>query len=236
MDDADSVLLKDVAELPACVALLARGDRYVHGTGAGAHGIDIVEEDGFLHPGDVKWLQALGRPSGAPEVEPGPAVDGDLDAWTHGVPQRLDPGDSLVQSLHGDRLTTPERVDLHAAKALLDDCFAAGGDLVEFGLEGVTRLSVRGAQSSPAIGIQGDLIAHLATGQLIDRHAESFGLDIPQGQVDGTDRGNRHGTTGPGHTTMEGGPDVFELEGILSLQILAEVLQLSGQGGIFVLQ
>ena len=35
---------------------------------------------------------------------------------------------------------------------------------------------------------------------------------------------------------MEGGPDVFELEGILSLQILAEVLQLSGQGGIFVLQ
>ena len=88
LNDADCVLLQHVAEFLTGVELLAGGYGHVHRAREGAHSFGIVVEDA----------------SGTPDIESGPAIDGNVDEGPHRFADRRHLVDA---ALHTSGVITP---------------------------------------------------------------------------------------------------------------------------------
>ena len=74
------------------------------------------------------------------------------------------------------------------------------------------------------MGIDQNLVAALASEQVVDRNAERLALDVPQRHVDGRDGGHGHRPSTPVGAAVEIVPDVFRLKRIAPDQARHQVI------------
>ncbi len=74
------------------------------------------------------------------------------------------------------------------------------------------------------VAIDHDLFARLAAQQIVKRHAGHLGLDVPQGDVDGSDGAHGHRSATPVGAAIEILPDIFDAAGVAADQHRDDVL------------
>ena len=202
LGDVDGPRVDELAEAVERVFVLAAGDR--HGADGIQFGVagDVVGDHRLFQPAHVEGGERPDHPPGVFERPAAVAVGHDVDGGAGRLAHRAHEVEVVAEA--GDAvLRSPAEAELHGAVALVDIGPGLGGELIE------------GLAVEPA-GIDRDVRLGAPADQPEDRLAEELALGVPDGEVDGADRGHADalaaiGERAPVHRL----PEIFAVHRVL---------------------
>lgn len=194
LQDVDGAVVQEALRIPAAVEALAQGDG---DSGELAELLDpfmVLAEQGFLDEERVVGLQSLGELFGHGFVQPAVKIEGGVHA------ERFHNLEPVHTGLEGFWCVKPVdvfgSVHLDCAEALGPTFFCRGFDIA-------------GSVAADP-GVHFDLVADGAAQELVQRHIEPAGLEIPEGDVDTCEGGHQDGTAAVETETVAGLPNVLD--------------------------